>query len=80
MRDPAWTYAFLCASAFVAGVINSVAGGGTLLTFPALMTVLAAAPSAAVPMTRLLFVVSINETFPVGPEKLPVPATVAVSV
>lgn len=31
-----WTYAFLCASAFLAGVMNSVAGGGTLLTFPAL--------------------------------------------
>lgn len=31
-----WTYTFLCASAFLAGVMNSVAGGGTLLTFPAL--------------------------------------------
>jgi uncharacterized protein len=31
-----WTYAFLCISAFLAGVMNSVAGGGTLLTFPAL--------------------------------------------
>ena len=31
-----WIYAFLCASAFIAGVMNSVAGGGTLLTFPAL--------------------------------------------
>src|SRR6266545_2010071 len=31
-----WTYAFLCATAFLAGVMNSVAGGGTLLTFPAL--------------------------------------------
>jgi uncharacterized membrane protein YfcA len=36
MSDLAWTYVFLCASAFVAGVMNSVAGGGTLLTFPAL--------------------------------------------
>src|SRR3954467_5622475 len=32
-----WTYAFLCVSAFFAGVMNSVAGGGTLLTFPALL-------------------------------------------
>ncbi len=31
---------FLIASAFAAGVINSVAGGGTLLTFPALVAVL----------------------------------------
>lgn len=36
-----WTYAFLCASAFFAGVMNSVAGGGTLLTFPALTGALA---------------------------------------
>jgi uncharacterized protein len=33
------TYLLLCLSAFVAGAINSVAGGGTLLTFPALMGV-----------------------------------------
>src|SRR5919206_436567 len=36
MSDLAWTYTFLCGSAFAAGVMNSVAGGGTLLTFPAL--------------------------------------------
>src|SRR3954470_3120076 len=36
MPDPAWTYTFLCLSALVAGMMNSVAGGGTLLTFPAL--------------------------------------------
>lgn len=35
-----WLYVFLCASAFLAGVMNSVAGGGTLLTFPALLTAL----------------------------------------
>src|SRR5436190_14604666 len=38
-----WTYAFLCASAFFAGVMNSVAGGGTLLTFPALTAVISPA-------------------------------------
>jgi uncharacterized membrane protein YfcA len=38
--DPAWTYLALAVSAFAAGVMNSVAGGGTLLTFPALMTAL----------------------------------------
>jgi uncharacterized membrane protein YfcA len=40
MSDPVWTYTFLCVSAFLAGVMNSVAGGGTLLTFPALLTAL----------------------------------------
>ena len=39
MNDPmAW--AVLAAAAFAAGVMNSIAGGGTLLTFPALMAVL----------------------------------------
>jgi uncharacterized protein len=33
-------YGFLCLSALVAGMINSVAGGGTLLTFPALVAAL----------------------------------------
>ena len=32
-----WIYLLLCLSAFVAGVINAIAGGGTLLTFPALV-------------------------------------------
>jgi uncharacterized protein len=31
----------LCVTAFVAGVVNSVAGGGTLLTFPALLSAFA---------------------------------------
>lgn len=38
----------LCASAFVAGIINSVAGGGTLLTFPALILVLGSGGDAAI--------------------------------
>lgn len=33
------TYVLLCGSAFLAGAVNSIAGGGTLLTFPALMAV-----------------------------------------
>src|SRR5258708_34503685 len=37
MSDSALTYLFLCGTALVAGVINSIAGGGTLLTFPALL-------------------------------------------
>ncbi len=40
MNDSAWLQAGLCASAFAAGVVNSIAGGGTLLTFPALLAVL----------------------------------------
>src|SRR5258708_34566618 len=40
MSDSALTYLFLCGTALVAGVINSIAGGGTLLTFPALLHVL----------------------------------------
>src|SRR5438093_8724652 len=33
------TYLLLCVSALVAGIMNSVAGGGTLFTFSALLTV-----------------------------------------
>src|ERR1700730_10683023 len=40
MYDSLEKYAFLGLSAFAAGVINSVAGGGTLLTFPALLAAL----------------------------------------
>lgn len=39
MADPENLF-WLCLSALTAGVINSVAGGGTLLTFPALVAVL----------------------------------------
>lgn len=35
-----WNDLLLCATALAAGMINSVAGGGTLLTFPALYTAL----------------------------------------
>ena len=38
--DQILIYAALCVSAFFAGAINSIAGGGTLLTFPALLAVL----------------------------------------
>jgi uncharacterized membrane protein YfcA len=39
MPDPVATQVWLCLSALAAGAINSIAGGGTLLTFPALTTV-----------------------------------------
>jgi uncharacterized membrane protein YfcA len=32
-------YALLCLAAFVAGAVNSLAGGGTLLTFPVLLSI-----------------------------------------
>jgi uncharacterized membrane protein YfcA len=38
-------YSILCAAAFVAGAINSIAGGGTLITFPALVSVLGPSPA-----------------------------------
>ena len=41
-------WVFLCLAAFAAGAINSVAGGGTLLTFPALTWILGSSAAAAV--------------------------------
>ena len=41
------TYMLLCVSAFLAGIVNSIAGGGTLLTFPALMAILPAVEANA---------------------------------
>lgn len=49
-----WQYVFLCASAFAAGAINAVAGGGTLLTFPALTGVLSPALANATSTVALL--------------------------
>jgi uncharacterized membrane protein YfcA len=43
MWPPVVDYLWLCLSALLAGGINALAGGGTLLTFPALESVLAAA-------------------------------------
>jgi uncharacterized membrane protein YfcA len=41
-------YAILCAAALVAGAVNAIAGGGTLLTFPALFAALGSSGAAAV--------------------------------
>ncbi|MDZ4683507.1 MAG: sulfite exporter TauE/SafE family protein [Planctomycetaceae bacterium] len=41
-------YFWLCLSAFAAGAVNSVAGGGTLLSFPTLVWVLGGTAEAAV--------------------------------
>ena len=40
MPDSPLTWILLAASAFAGGVVNAVAGGGTLLTFPTLLTIL----------------------------------------
>jgi uncharacterized membrane protein YfcA len=37
MSDPFFTYLSLSIAAFSAGIVNALAGGGTLLTFPALV-------------------------------------------
>jgi uncharacterized membrane protein YfcA len=37
MSQPLETYFFICLAALLAGILNSIAGGGTLLTFPALL-------------------------------------------
>src|SRR5438445_5771536 len=39
MPDHWGTHVLLCLAGFAAGVMNSIAGGGTLLTFPTLLTV-----------------------------------------
>ena len=45
----------LCASAMLAGIVNSVAGGGTLLTFPALVWTLGNPVIANATSTTVLF-------------------------
>jgi uncharacterized membrane protein YfcA len=39
MPEGSWLYVWLALAALAAGVVNSIAGGGTLLTFPSLLTV-----------------------------------------
>src|SRR5262245_58479261 len=40
MLEGAWLYVWLGLAALAAGCVNSIAGGGTLLTFPALLALL----------------------------------------
>jgi hypothetical protein len=54
MPELTWTLVALCAAAFFAGVMNSVAGGGTLLTFPALTAVVPEAVANATSTVALL--------------------------
>src|SRR6476659_954722 len=46
MPDWLFTYLSLCLAAFAAGVVNSLAGGGTLLTFPSLVAALGGTTAA----------------------------------
>jgi uncharacterized membrane protein YfcA len=46
--EPWQAYLILCPAAAIGGAINAVAGGGTLVTFPALMFVLGNVPGAAI--------------------------------
>lgn len=48
------TFLLLLFSAFAAGVVNAIAGGGTLLTFPSLLTVLGPVFANATSTTALL--------------------------
>jgi hypothetical protein len=49
-----WNVALIFASALAAGAVNSVAGGGTLLTFPSLLTLLGPVAANATSTTALL--------------------------
>src|SRR5262245_46701007 len=54
MPELTWSLVALCAAAFFAGVMNSVAGGGTLLTFPALTAVVSEAVANATSTVPLM--------------------------
>lgn len=51
---PGEIYLILCLSAFLAGLLNSIAGGGTLLTFPPLAAILDPALANATSTVALL--------------------------
>lgn len=53
----------LCVSAVLAGIVNSVAGGGTLLTFPVLVWTLGSSVSANATSTMVLFPGSLAATW-----------------
>jgi uncharacterized membrane protein YfcA len=46
--EPWQAYLVLCPAALIGGMINSVAGGGTLVTFPALLWTLGGTPGATI--------------------------------
>lgn len=54
METSLWTWCLLFVSAFLAGAVNSIAGGGTLLTFPSLLSVLSPVNANATSTLALL--------------------------
>jgi uncharacterized protein len=55
MLEPgAWSWVLLCAAAFFGGAVNSIAGGGTLLTFPSLLAVISPVQANATSTLALL--------------------------
>jgi uncharacterized membrane protein YfcA len=54
MLDSPWVFPLLCLSAFLAGIVNAVAGGGTLLTFSGLLTLLSPVAANATSTLALL--------------------------
>src|SRR5687768_279971 len=54
MPETLWTWVLLCIAAFFAGAVNSIAAGGTLLTFPTLLTVLSPVAANATSTLALL--------------------------
>jgi uncharacterized membrane protein YfcA len=54
MVDSPWVFALLCTSAFFAGAVNAMAGGGTLLTFSGLLTLLSPVAANATSTLALL--------------------------
>jgi uncharacterized protein len=54
MTAPVWSSALLCSSAFLAGAVNAIAGGGTLLTFPSLLALIGPVAANATSTMALL--------------------------
>lgn len=54
MHDSAATYLILCLAAMLAGAINSIAGGGTLLTFPVLLAIVSPVAANATSTVALM--------------------------
>ncbi len=54
MLDSLWSWSLLCLAAFCGGAVNSIAGGGTLLTFPSLLMVLSPVAANATSTLALL--------------------------
>jgi uncharacterized protein len=54
MTDPVFVYLVLCFAAMAAGAVNSVAGGGTLLSFPPLLRLMDAVQANATSTVALM--------------------------